>query len=213
MISVLNKVRGRTQPACPEQGKIALLFLFALFTSLDANAQEIDFGDYSSKYGITLTEITPGDDLEFGTVIQNGGFSAIDISNAKTFSIEGVKYLDVLVDITADEYLFLGTDIACNGSNSNCIPFTLQAAFANRGDFDLNDAVNMTVLSNVATAQFPILARENAPPGPPPTPVYNGYNPAVFNETAYLFIYGSISVGNVDSGIYTGNITISISYD
>lgn len=188
-----------------------LILLFV--ASLNSSAQEIDFGSYSSSYSLTLSELNPAEDLDFGMVIQNEGLNSVPITNAKVFSIEGVKYLDVVVDITADNYLYLGTDIACNGSSTNCIPFTLQAAYANRGQNNSSSAINMTVLSNVATAQFPIKYRGNAPPGPPPTPVYNGYNPALYNETAYLYIYGYLNVGNVDAGSYSGNISISVSYD
>lgn len=187
--------------------------LLLLVISFNSSAQEIDFGSYSSSYSLTLSDLNPTEDLEFGMIIQNEGIVSIPITNAKVFSIEGVKYLDVIVDITADNYLYLGTDIACNGSNTNCIPFTVQAAYANRGQNNSANAVMMTVLSNVATAQFPIKFRGNAPPGPPPTPVYNGYNPALYNETAYLYIYGYLNVGNVDAGSYSGNISISVSYD
>ena len=128
-------------------------------------------------------------------------------------TLEGVKYLDVLVDITADNYLLLNGDLGCETDPSCRIPFTLEAAYANRGNNNVNESVNITVLSNVASAQFQILQRTNGPPGPPPTPVYEGYDPSIFNETAYLYIYGSINIGNVDAGSYNSSISVTINYD
>lgn len=188
-------------------------FLLLSVASQSVVAQEIDFGQYSSKYAVTLSELNPAEDLAFGIVIQNEGLKTVELQDAKILMIEGVKYLDVIVDVTADNYLFLDGGIACNTSETDCIPFTLQAAYANRGQNNTNQAVLMQVASNVASAQFPILARGNQPPGPPPTPVYEGYNPAAFNETAYLYLYGSLNVGNVDAGSYSGNITVTVSYD
>jgi len=190
-----------------------MVISFLTFFNSSLEAQEIDFGDFSSKYAVSLSELIPAEDLDFGMVIQNEGLKTIDLINAKVLMIEGVKYLDVIVDVTADNYLYLSGDIACNGSNSNCIPFTLQAAYANRGNNNTNEAILMQIASNVATAQFPIEARGNRPPGPPPTPVYEGYNPALYNETAYIYLYGSLNVGNVDAGSYSGEITITVSYD
>jgi hypothetical protein len=192
------------------------LFLFSFLSVVNGRslfAQEIDFGDFSSKYAVSLTELIPSEDLSFGTIIQNEGLKQIELIDAKVLVLEGVKYLDVIVDITADNYLFLDNDVSCNGSSTNCISFTLEAAYANQGNNNTNEAVLMQVASNVASAQFPILARGNLPPGPPPTPVYKGYNPALYNETAYIYVYGSLTVGNVDAGTYTGNISITISYD
>jgi hypothetical protein len=157
--------------------------------------------------------VSPGSDLEFGMVMQNEGLKNIVLLNSKQFSLEGVKYLDVIVDITAPNFLLLDGDIGCQTDPTCRLPFTLQAAYANRGNNDTNQATQMTVLSNIASAQFPILQRGNGPPGPPPTPVFEGYNPNLYLETAYLYIYGSISVGNIDAGTYTSSITIEISYD
>ena len=215
---IINKYRN-----CPEikpfQMKGFGCFIFFMVTSFltvfnpSLAAQEIDFGDFSSKYSVSISELIPAEDLAFGMVIQNEGLKTIDLIDAKVLMIEGVKYLDVIVDVTADNYLYLDTDIACNGSNTNCIPFTLQAAYANRGNNNTTEAILMQTASNVASAQFPIEARGNRPPGPPPTPVYEGYNPALYNETAYLYIYGSLNIGNVDAGSYSGEITITVSYD
>tara|TARA_R110002096_G_scaffold39845_4_gene108680 strand:+ start:3646 stop:4287 length:642 start_codon:yes stop_codon:yes gene_type:complete len=190
-----------------------VLLLFVFMNSNKVNAQEINFGDYSSLYAVTLTDLFPSEDLEFGMVFQNEGLKSKTILDAKVLSIEGVKYLDVLVDITADDYLLLDGNLACLSDPSCRIPFTLEGSYANRGANDTNQATQMTVAANIASAQFPVLYRGTNPPGPPPTPVYQGYNPALYNETAYLYIYGSLNIGMIDAGTYTADITITISYD
>lgn len=188
---------------------LIFFFILSILAIHRSSAQEIDFGDYYN-YSSTLAELNPLSDLEFGTVVQGAGVMSIGISEAKVLTIEGVRYLDVLVTITADNNL-VNDDIGCVGSCT--IPFTLEAAFANLGADNIGQSSPMTVLSNVASAQFPILKRTSGPAGPPPTPVYTGYDPTVFNETAYLYVYGSINVGMVNAGSYSSNITVSVSYD
>ncbi|MEO1022471.1 MAG: hypothetical protein AAFW89_07990 [Bacteroidota bacterium] len=172
-------------------------------------AQEIDFGDFYN-YSITVAELNPGEDLDFGTVIEGGGIYSIAISNSKVITLTGVEYLDVIVDITADADL-VNTGI-CSGSCS--IPFTLEAAYANLGSDNIAQALIIPITSNSGNAQIPILRRINGPAGPPPTPVFEGFDPSVFNETAYLYLYGFINVGvGVAAGTYEGNITVSVIYD
>jgi len=146
-------------------------------------------------------------------VISNEGLVTKNLIDAKVLSIEGVKYLDVIVDITADTYLLLDGDLGNAGNSARRIPFTLEAAYANRGANNTGQAIQMPVASNIASAQFPVRYRGTNPPGPPPTPVYKGYNPALYNETAYLYLYGSLNVGAIDAGSYSANITITVSYD
>jgi hypothetical protein len=193
--------------------KIIFINLLLVYFTISTLAQEINFEDFSSKYSVNLSELNMGEELTFGQVAKNEGLKSIDILESKVMLIEGIKYLDVLVDVDAGDFLYLGTDISCNESNTNCIPFTLKAAYTNRGTNDPSQATLMQVTSNFATAQFPILARQNTPPGPPPTPDYEGYDPTLFNETAYLYIYGSLNVGDVNAGDYSGEITITVTYD
>lgn len=162
---------------------------------------------------MTLTELNPSEDLSFGMLVQNEGVKTISILEAKVLAVEGVKYLDAYLEITADNALLLNGDLDCIDDVSCSIPFTLQAAYANRGMNDINHAVYMNVVSNVAVAQFPIMYRGSQPPGPPPTPVHGDYNPALYHETAYIYLFGSVNVGNIDAGIYSAEITITIQYD
>ncbi len=187
-----------------------LLFLLVLCT-VKASAQEISFGEYGN-YTLMVSELDGGG-LDFGSIITGEGIRNISLSNAKVLSITGIKYLDVIVEINADNALYLNGNTGCNDSCS--IPFTLKAGYTNAGvNAENTGRVRfLNVNGNNATTRFPILHREYAPPGPPPTPPHKGYNPSEFNETAYLYLYGSVNVGEVDAGSYSGNITVTIYYD
>ncbi len=175
-------------------------------------AQEIDFGSFSSSYSVTLSEFSPGAEIDFGTVFEDVSPFSVDISSAVILTIEGVRYLDIIVDLNGPDNITLNGD-PC-GASSCQVDFDLKASYANRGILNTSHAVNFSVNgSNDASAQFPIKYRGNAPPGPPPTPVYEGFNPSLFNETAYLFLYGDITVGNVTAGSYSGTINVTINYD
>ncbi len=194
---------------------IALAGLISLF-SIFSFAQEINFGTYSSSYSLTVTP-TNGTTLNFGQLISGDVTPlTINIDDFETIiiSITGVRYLDVFVQINAPDYIIKDDEPGCVTDNCR-VEYTLQAAYANRGMENSNQAVIMNVLSNSATALFPIKYRGNAPPGPPPTPVYEGYNPSLFEETAYIYIYGSLAAGTYDAGTYTSltPISVMVSYD
>lgn len=194
--------------------RLVIVTILSVLFSLSSLAQEIDFGDYSALYSISLTELSPGMNLNFGTVADNEGLVSIDINDAKIYAIEGVKYLDIIVDITADQFLLLDGNLSYASDPTRRIELTMAAAYANMGIQDPSQAIIFNVFGTTASAQFPIKYCGNAPPGPPPTPVYQGYDPTVFNETAYLYIYASINLpGGIVAGSYTGNINVSISYD
>lgn len=195
--------------------QIALTVLILLI-SFTSNAQEINFGTFSSSYSMTVTP-TNGTTLNFGQLISGDVDPvtiALDDFETIIISITGVKYLDVFVQITAPDYIIKDDQPGCVTDNCR-VPFTLSAAYANKGMENSNQAVIMNVLSNSATALFPIRSRGNAPPGPPPTPVYEGYNPALYEDTAYIYVYGSLAAGTYDAGTYTSltDISVMVSYD
>lgn len=195
-----------------------LQIFFTVFVLLinSVNAQEIDFGTFSSSYTMSVAT-TNGTTLNFGQLVSGDVDPltiALDDFETIILSITGVKYLDVFVQITAPDYIIKDDEPGCVTDNCR-VAFTLSAAYANKGIQNSNQAVIMNVLSNTATAQFPIKYRGNAPPGPPPTPVYEGYNPALYEETAYIYIYGSLAAGTYDAGTYTSitDISVMVSYD
>lgn len=188
-----------------------LLILLVCITFGTATGQEINFGQYGN-YSVSVAELN-AQDLDFGTIISGAGSQSIELANAKVVEITGVKYLDVIINITADSELLLNGNLACSGDPSCSIPFTLEAAYANQGQNNIAQARFLNVNSNSASAQFPILRRESGPPAPPPTPPNEEYNPALYEESAYIYLYGDINVGSINSGDYSGLITITVVYD
>ncbi|HLR77404.1 MAG TPA: hypothetical protein VK106_07055 [Balneolaceae bacterium] len=189
-----------------------LLLAAAVFLiAANVNAQEINFGKFGN-YSLSVTELS-GQGLDFGNVISGNGAYNVELANAKILSLTGMKYLDVFISIDADDELLLNKNPACAGDPSCSVPFTLQAAYANTGMQSIAKARFFNVNSNSVDKQIPILRRKNGPPGPPPPPPHKGYNPEEYNETAYIYLFGSINVGSVDAGTYTGNITVTVIYN
>jgi hypothetical protein len=191
-----------------------LLILFLIPFSL--YSQNIPFGDFGN-YTLELENITLSD-LEFeGPIVRDGGIYEVTLTEAVDLSITGLGTLDVLVDINGYGELLLNGDPVFSGDPKRSIPFTLKAAYANQTKNQLSDArsivVSTTTNSNTATELFPIAARKNLPPGPPPLPPTNGFNQQPFNETAYLYLYGELDVGNIYPGNYSGQITVTVDYN
>ncbi|TYP95664.1 hypothetical protein LX73_0979 [Fodinibius salinus] len=180
--------------------------------------QEIDFGDYGN-YNLSVGVLNTNT-LYFGQLVSGSGTSStIPISSASIIYITGVEYIDVIVDVTTSGQgnLLLNGNPAHIGDSQKSLPFNLQAAYANNKDTpNIGQAKFITSITanNSFTKQFPILERQNRPPGPPPTPPTNAFDQSKVEDTAYLYLYGSIpNVGNVDAGSYSSQITITINYD
>jgi hypothetical protein len=192
--------------------KFSISILVLLCWSLQASGQEINFGEFGN-YTLTIGELNAGD-LDFGVVTRNGGLYSVGINNSKILTITGVKYLDVIIDVTAQNEIYLNGNPANAGDAAKAIPFTLEAAFANNeGTPTVAQSRFINVTGNTFLRQFPVLKRQNRPPGPPPPPPTNAFDQSQVEEIAYLYLYGSINVGNVDAGSYSSDIIITINYD
>ncbi len=180
-----------------------------------AYSQDIEFGQYGT-YTIELDNIGLEDLVFDGPINSNSGIHQVELIDSKVLAIIGVKYLDVDVDISAEGKLLLDGNTAYMNDNERSIPFTLQAAYANNGENNISSAkpigiANTPTLSS-GSARFPILSRRQRPPGPPPTPPTGDFDQSLVNETAYLYFYGQIDVGNVVAGQYRGTITVTVEY-
>lgn len=192
--------------------KLLLSILFFVLLSLPAYAQEINFSDYAN-YSLTVSEPYSGG-LDFGQVVTGDGTYSIGINNGKIITITGVEYLDVIIEVTADNSLYLNGNPANAGDPQKSVPFTLQAAYANnRGLSNIGQAKFINVVNNSFIKRIPLLERQAQPPGPPPPPPTNAFEQSQVEETANLYLYGSINVGEVNAGYYSGTITVTINYD
>jgi hypothetical protein len=192
-------------------GFAAFLVLFLLFTP-QLQAQEIEFGRYGN-YTITLENVTMGDFVFDGPIVSGGGVYQVELIDAYVLSIIGVKYLDVGVEITGETELLLDGNPENSGDPQRSITFTLRSAYANNRDNNISDAVMIPVTgTNVGNARFPVLRRQQLPPGPPPPPPTEAFDQSLVEETAYLYLYGEIDVGNVLAGQYSGTIVITVEY-
>lgn len=190
-----------------------IFLLFLVFSPKLATAQ-IDFSGFSSQYSTggnyAVSAIDLNDySLEFGELLNDEGDVSIELLNSETliFELSGVKYLDLFITVFAENLKTAGC-----GASSCEIPFTLGASYANRGANNKAHATPIIIdLSNNGDVVFPIRYRGNVPPGPPPTPFYEGYVPET--DKAYLYIYGSLDVGMQDSGNYSTAIVVTVNYD
>ncbi len=189
-----------------------LAFIFA--GGMKVEAQRIGFGLYSS-YNLTLTNLMP-EDLDFGTVVKGSGLVSISLADNEVvpIEIEGVEYLDVTVTLTAPagNVLLLEGDGAYLNDPDRSMPVTIKMAYYNGGmpniPVDTAKAQAIEVTGDMIT--FAIRRRPGGPPGPPPVPPHAGYVPP--SAVAYLFIYGSLNVGDVNAGPYKGTIDINVEY-
>lgn len=174
-----------------------LVLVCAVYSPL--RSQSIQFSIYvSSELNAAKQQ-----DLDFGITIQNQGAVQVNLGDPGmgVFSITGNEQFDVAVDLTAP------ANLTHDGGGPDVIPITLHMAYANQGVNDINDAI---VVSGSAT-RFPIKARADGAPTPPPTPPHGNYTAP--QATAYLYIYGSINVGAIAEGSYSGSVTLSVNYD
>lgn len=183
----------------------ALTLLLALFAPVCAGAQEIDFSSFGS-YTVSV-ETEPGfESLNFGNVIAGEGEITVNLGDdpgMAVLAITGVQYLDVIVTVTKPNAL-----LPMDAGVSDEIPFTsLQAAYANHGANNYLQAKMMNRLQ----ARFPILERQSRPPGPPPTPPREGVEPPT--ETAFLYLWGTINVGDIAGGTYSATIDVTVEYN
>ena len=192
--------------------RLAAVVLLVSGSASHSFSQEIEFGRFGS-YTVTLENISLGDLSFENPVVSNGGIYQVELIDAFVMSIIGVKYLDVGVELVGDGELLLDGDPANSGDPQRSIPFTLRAAYANNAQNNISDAVFIPVSgSNVGNARFPVLTRQSQPPGPPPAPPTGQFDQSLVEETAYLYLYGDIDVGNVVAGSYSGTITITVEY-
>ncbi|MFH5833718.1 hypothetical protein ACG2F4_06225 [Halalkalibaculum sp. DA3122] len=182
------------------------ILAFLLASGWSGYAQEIEFGKYG-PYQFSDVQVANQEGLHFGQVITESGFYEKDISNnIPRVELTGVKYLDA--------YVYITTTGGCGSYPMSDLNFQLKAAYDNTGGSRLiSEAKFLPVSSNNEYIfEFPILERKSLPPGPPPPPPTNAFEQSKVEETAYIYLFGNIDVGDVAAGTYCSEINVEISY-
>lgn len=125
-------------------------------------------------------------DLNFGNVVVGTGQNQVALAspNAGKLHIVGGQNRQVQVTLTPPSQLTYGT---------NSIPYTWGAAYNEQLD---NPADPTTVTVAGTTASFRL--RDNT--------IWKN------NGQAYMWLFGSVNVGSVPPGTYTGTFTVSAAY-
>ncbi len=178
---------------------IRLLILAALSLLNVLNSQSIQF----SVYVASELNASRQQDLDFSNVVVNQGVTPINLGDPGmcVFSITGNQELDVIVSLDVP------ANLTAQGGSPDVIPFTLNFAYANKGVNDINDAI--MVPSN--SIRFKLLDDSTGPAGRPPTPPHAGYVP--LETTAYIYIFGSLDIGDIMPGAYSGTVSLTVDYD
>lgn len=133
--------------------------------------------------------------LDFGQLYQNAGPIEVNMgeNNMGIFTVMGYPNQSVRVSLHSPELLR-----HADRSFSDSLNISIRAAYANRGVNRIEDAR----LFNGNTAQFQMMESTG---GLTPTQMMQ-------NATAYIFIFGSISVGDVQPGHYDGMVVMEVEY-
>lgn len=165
-------------------GKIgAILCLISCLTA-PVYAQFIDLNlDVNSKLTASTEQM-----LDFGTLVTNSGRKSIEFSSLKMgiFSITALENEVLLINLEKPDKLQNE-----NPSIKDRIPLNLLSryGYSSRNyqeTYDLSEATSI------------IKVKEDPEPGP--------WN------TVYIFIYGSINIGNVPDGVYSNEVVLDVEY-
>ena len=162
------------------------------------SGQTINF----SVHVASSLDATKDADMAFPQVMAGDGITSIGLGDGGMgiFAISGNEELDVEVTLVAP------TDLVHLIYPAQKMPLNLQLAYANYGVNDINQA--KTAIGN--TARFQMRERESGPAGAPPTPPSSTHTPQIV--TAYLYVFGTIDVGMISSGAYSGTVDLYVQY-
>lgn len=194
MLAILESVRMELEPFGRLVGKlirnrtlVVLLPLIGIFDCPIAFGQSSFTQSPSVSIGIAqgLSAYT-NTNLNFGTVVSGAGTYSVAVTSASAgeVTIQGQWNTTVYVTLTPPASLTNGV---------NTIPYTPRAAFDNSAD---NPAVSTEWI--------------------PPTGRQTGFrlraNHAGQSGQAFVYIFGSINVGSVPPGTYSGTYVVAVSY-
>ena len=192
---------------------IAMGLLVAILTFSQVAVGQIGFGLYTTDD----IQLTKNQDLDFGTIEQGAQdliMIALQDNEVVAIEIDAIAYMDITVTITppTNNYIVFMGDENNLADPSKRLAVDIQMAYYNRGpnEVTITHAQQNAIPLSGEMISFQVMLRPGGPPGPPPTPPSGNYTPP--RAKAYLFIYGSLTPGDVLAGPYSGIIDVHVEY-
>lgn len=169
---------------------IFFILVVSSFNSVEAQFVNIQLTIEPELSATVVTE------LKFGTLIANSGESKVELGdpNMGIFTIRGFKSQKVFVSAVFPEALeHENPTIPAN------IPIDLTLSINNTGINEYENSFQIESLNTLVNIHDSSNSRSNSS-----TDVW---------ETMYVYVFGSIFIGDIPNGTYDGNIMLTVQYD
>lgn len=167
-----------------------LLALFSLLVNSPISAQFINLNiNIEPELSVTVEQ-----NLNFGTLVSNSGFYTIPLGavNAGVYSIRAYHTQNIYITLNSPDFL-----INESANSTDRIPISLNAAYNNSGINNQKLAIPLEGNSGYF-------------------PVHNPSSSSLKSDiwqALYLYVYGTIEVGNISNGTYSGEVVLYLEYD
>lgn len=134
--------------------------------------------------------------LSFGQIIINSGVTEIALGdvNMGVFNVRAYHTQNIFIELEFPDALLHN-----NPSVSDEIPIDLNIAYSNNGRNNYEEAI-------------PLINNQGFLPVFAPSRVGDNNRSDIWKEM-FLYVYGSITVGAIQEGIYNGEILLLVEYD
>jgi hypothetical protein len=169
---------------------ILLIILFNLGITAAVSAQFINLR-LTVEPELRATVIQP---LDFGTQITNSGRTSIELGDANMgiFSVRAYHTQNIFIDLQYPDALENNEP----GVTAD-IPLELGMSFNNSGTDNAQNSTPLPLNEGLVSIT------QNTTPE----------TDADVWKQMYIYVYGSIVIGNIPNGIYTGDIILNLDYD
>jgi hypothetical protein len=169
---------------------ILLIILFNLGITAAVSAQFINLR-LTVEPELRATVIQP---LDFGTQITNSGRTSIELGDANMgiFSVRAYHTQNIFIDLQYPDALENNEP----GVTAD-IPLELGMSFNNSGTDNPQNSTPLPLNEGLVSIT------QNTTPE----------TDADVWKQMYIYVYGSIVIGNIPNGIYTGDIILNLDYD
>ncbi|MCA1801229.1 MAG: hypothetical protein LC662_02090 [Rhodothermaceae bacterium] len=166
---------------------IIILFLACSFVGIQAQGM----GSASTQIIVNIlpgVEVSTISDLTFGSVGSNTGVSTLGTADdsAGRFLITGAENAEITIDFSAPSHL--------TGHGDHAIPFTSRLAYTHSASALSGDYTEIN-------------------PDSPPSLRLSPNTANTSTGSVYISVSGSIDVGHIPAGTYSGIVTLSATYN